>query len=115
VAQASVVDIGKHHPLALKAAGVLTGDKAYDSRPLVTELWDAYRIKPVIDIRNLWKDGEISHVLPGYDHVPYDSKGVLWLTPFVYGLAKSVVIRSSLISSVPWWSGHSPNGIHSIR
>jgi len=56
---------------------VLTGDKGYDSRPLVTELWDAYRIKPVIDIRNMWKDGEISHVLPGYDHVPYDSKGVV--------------------------------------
>ncbi len=87
VTKASVADIreapvllaqlAKRHPLALKAARVLTGNKAYGSRPRVTELWDAYRIKPVIDIRNMWKDGEISHVLPGYDHAPYDSKRVV--------------------------------------
>ncbi len=87
VTKASVADIredpvllaplAKRHPLALKAARVLTGDKGYDSRPRVTELWDAYRMKPVIDIRNLWKDGEISHVLPGYDHFTYDYKRVV--------------------------------------
>jgi len=40
---------------------------------------------------------------------------MFWLTPFVYGLAKSVVISSSLIPRVHWWSGNSPNGILSIR
>jgi len=33
---------------------------------------------------------------------------VLLLTPFVYGLAKSVVISSSLIPGLDWWSGNSP-------
>jgi hypothetical protein len=87
VTQASVADIteapvllapmAKRHPLALKAARVLSGDKGYDSRPRVTELWDDYRIKPVIDIRNLWKDGEISPGLPGYANVTYDYQGVV--------------------------------------
>jgi len=75
VTQASVADIteapgllvqmAKRHPWALKAARVLAGDKGDDRRSRVTELWDDYRIKPVIDIRQLWKDGEISHELPG--------------------------------------------------
>ena len=87
VTQASVADIteapvllapmAKRHPLALKAARVLSGDKGYDSRPRVTELWDDYQIKPVIDIRNLWKDGEISPGLPGYANVTYDYQGVV--------------------------------------
>jgi len=87
VTKASVADIteapvllaqlAKRHPLAMKAARVLAGDKGYDSRPLVTELWDAYRIKPVIDIRNRWKDGESSPVLPGYANVTYDYQGVV--------------------------------------
>ena len=33
---------------------------------------------------------------------------LFWLTPFVYGLAKSVVISSSLIPRLHWWSGNSP-------
>jgi len=40
---------------------------------------------------------------------------LFWLTPFVYGLAKPVVISSSLIPRLHWWSGNSPNGILSIR
>ncbi len=40
---------------------------------------------------------------------------VFWLTPFVYGLAKSVIISSSLIPRLHWWSGNSPNGILGIR
>jgi len=40
---------------------------------------------------------------------------VFWLTPFVYGLAKSVVISSSLIPGLHWWSENSPNGIPSMR
>jgi len=72
-----LAQMAKRHPLALKAAWVLSGDKGYDSRPRVTELWDDYRIKPVIDIRNMEKDGKIRHVLPGYANVTYDYQGVV--------------------------------------
>jgi len=36
----------------------ITGDKGYDDTKMTTKLWDEYRIKPVIDIRNAWRDGE---------------------------------------------------------
>ncbi len=66
---------GEAHPSTLKAARVLTGDKGYDRRSLVTELWETNRMKPVIDSRTLWKDGEIRHGLPGQANVTYDYKG----------------------------------------
>jgi len=42
-----------------------------------TELGDAYRMNPVIEIRNLWKAGEIRHGRPGYAHITYDYEGVV--------------------------------------
>ncbi|MCL5063831.1 MAG: hypothetical protein M1600_01925 [Firmicutes bacterium] len=69
--------LAKRHPLALKAARVLAGDQGYGSGPLGTELRDAYRMNPVIEIRNLWKDGEIRHGRPGYDYITYDYQGVV--------------------------------------
>jgi len=41
--------------------------------------------------------------------------GVLWLTPFVLGLAKSVVISSSLFPGMYRWPRNSPRCPHSIR
>jgi len=35
----------------------LAGDKAYDSGPHHERLYDTHGIKPVIDIRNTWRDG----------------------------------------------------------
>ena len=31
-------------------------DRGYDDEVLIKKLWDTYKIKPIIDIRNLWKD-----------------------------------------------------------
>jgi hypothetical protein len=41
----------------------LAGDKAYDSGPHNEVLYDRHEIKPVIDIRNHWKDGEETKLL----------------------------------------------------
>jgi hypothetical protein len=38
-------------------------------------LWDDYEIKPVIQIRNMWKDGEETRLIEGYSNVVYDFKG----------------------------------------
>jgi hypothetical protein len=46
-----------------KEIETLTADKAYDSAPHSEKLYDVHGIKPVIDIRNLWKDGEETKLL----------------------------------------------------
>jgi hypothetical protein len=44
------------HPELLERAGHLSGDKAYDAADHNEELWETYRIKPVIDVRNCWNE-----------------------------------------------------------
>ena len=58
----------------------LAGDKAYDSGPELERLYDTHGIKPVIDIRNLWKDGEQTKALAadGIDNVVYDYRGTVY-------------------------------------
>ncbi len=55
----------------------LAGDKAYDSGPHHTVLYDKHGIKPVIDIRNQWKDGEETKLLnpDKVDNIVYDYRG----------------------------------------
>ncbi|MCY0900296.1 MAG: transposase [Firmicutes bacterium] len=63
------------HPLAWQAARVLSADRGYDATAFVASLWDDDGIKPVIDIRNLWKDGEATRLVPGYDTVTDNYRG----------------------------------------
>lgn len=50
-------------------------DKGYDNEALIKQLWDDYRIKPIIDIRNMWKDKDKTRVLPGSKNIVYDYRG----------------------------------------
>lgn len=34
----------------------MEADRGYDDTKLIVKLWDENKIKPVIDIRNMWKD-----------------------------------------------------------
>ena len=73
VTKASVPDINEAHhllekmeerqPEILKKAEILTGDRGYDDSKLIINCWDQHAIKPVIDIRNMWKDGESTRLL----------------------------------------------------
>jgi hypothetical protein len=65
----------KHHETIIDKCEVLTADKGYDDIKLIKKLWDEYNIKPVIDIRNMWKDGEESRQLRDYENVAYNYKG----------------------------------------
>lgn len=58
----------------------LAGDKAYDSGPHNKILYDKEGIKPVIDIKNHWKDGEETKLLnpEKTDNVVYDYKGTVY-------------------------------------
>jgi len=44
------------HPKLLQQARYLSGDKAYDAASHNEALWETYRIKPVIDVRNCWNE-----------------------------------------------------------
>lgn len=84
-ASASDVTVGKEviEDLALRRRHLLDnahfflGDKAYDDTELITRLWDKHNIKPVIDIRDLWKiDG--ARLVHGHRNVSHDYKGTVY-------------------------------------
>ncbi len=45
---------------------------------LIVQLWDDCGVKPVIDIRNMWKDKEETKVVSGQRNVVYDYKGTVY-------------------------------------
>lgn len=68
-------EIQEQHPDILKRCDYLDADRGYDDGKLITRLWDSYEIKPVIDIRNMWKDGEDTKVIEGKWNIIYNYKG----------------------------------------
>lgn len=66
VTQASVSDctellplvdqLDQRHPGLLEGTDFMSADKGYDSAENNRELWDLYGVKPIIDIRNTWKE-----------------------------------------------------------
>lgn len=90
VTRASVSDIERapklvkglkeRHPEVVAACEALTGDKGYDQTDFVSDLWDdpKVRIKPVIAIRDCWKDGEETHRVSNQRHVVYDPEGTVY-------------------------------------
>jgi len=73
--------IEKRHPLILERGKDLSADKGYDSERNNRVLYDKYGIKPVIDIRESWKDEKVSEIKtrPLYedraDSIVYDNQG----------------------------------------
>jgi len=66
------------HPKILEDAEELTADRGYDSEGNNKLLWDEYKIKPLIDIRDMWKDekGQTRPLYPDKaDNIVYDFKG----------------------------------------
>lgn len=87
VTKASASDITEGHALLeqtkerqselLNTAGTLAADRGYDDTKLLVKLWDEHNIKPVIDIRNMWKDPDKTRLLEGRENVVYDYKGTV--------------------------------------
>jgi hypothetical protein len=61
----------------LERAKIYTGDRGLDDGKLHEKLWGKYGIKPVIDIRNSWKDPDGTKLVPGSENVVYDIKGTV--------------------------------------
>lgn len=53
-------------------------DKGYDDKKLIKTLWENYNIKPIIDIRNMWKDKDKTRLLPNSKNIVYDFKGSVY-------------------------------------
>ena len=71
-------EIEKDRPSLLQRAEEMSGDRGYDDTKLHVRLWDDHGIKPVIDIRNMWKDGEETRLLGDYKNVVHDFKGSVY-------------------------------------
>jgi len=68
-------ELKQTHPELIERCNYLLGDRGYDDGKLIEKCWDEYRIKPIIDIRDMWKDGEDSKVLENEGNVVYDYCG----------------------------------------
>jgi hypothetical protein len=65
----------RHTELVEQACETLIADKGLDDTQLIKQLWDECGIKPVIDIRAMWKDGEETKLVDGQRNVVYDYQG----------------------------------------
>jgi hypothetical protein len=63
------------HPELIERCEYGIGDRGYDDGKLICKQWDEWGIKPVIDIRNAWKDGEKTKQIEEKWNVVYDYKG----------------------------------------
>jgi len=85
VTKASEPDINEAHrmievikeerPEILETCETMEADRGYDDTKLIKKLWDDEKIKPVIDIRNMWKDPDGTRQLEGYENIVYNYKG----------------------------------------
>jgi len=70
----------KTHPELLERCEHAMFDKGYDSKERICDLWKKYKIKAVVDIRSMWKDGESTKQIKNnkIKNVTYDYKGTVF-------------------------------------
>jgi len=68
----------ERHEKLIESCKTLTADKGYDDGKLIEKLWDTHGIKPVVDIRDMWKDGEETRLVSGARNVVYDCRGTVY-------------------------------------
>ena len=77
VARLLLGSVASDYPWLVDRCEYLCGDRGLDDGKLITTSWDEYSIKPVIDIRNCWKDPDTTKVVPGTENVIYDYRGTV--------------------------------------
>jgi hypothetical protein len=76
---AMVKEVKKKHLEIYKGMDMAAADKAYDSEENCRQLYDEHGIKPVIDIRRMWRDKETKLLDPGHsDNIVYDEVGTVY-------------------------------------
>lgn len=77
-AHGMVDDLARSCPKIIRRCQKFSADRGYDDGKLIVKLWDEYKIKPVIDIRNSWKDQDPTRLLGNYPNVSHDYKGTIY-------------------------------------
>lgn len=67
--------LDEERPEVLEICETIEADRGYDDTKLIKKTWDEYKIKPVVDIRNMWKDPDGTRQLEGYENAVYNYKG----------------------------------------
>lgn len=70
--------LSKRHPEIVNDCEYAMGDRGYDSVKLISQLWDEHRIKPIIDIRKMWRDGDETRQLRNVSNVTYSYNGTVF-------------------------------------
>jgi len=74
-----VKEVKEKHLEIYKDMDMAAADKAYDSEDNCRKLYDEHGIKPVIDIRRMWRDKETRLLDPGHsDNIVYDEVGTVY-------------------------------------
>jgi len=74
-----VEEVKKKHLEIYKDMDTAATDKGYDSEENCRRLYDEHGIKPVIDIRRMWRDKETKLLDPGCsDNIVYDEVGTVY-------------------------------------
>jgi hypothetical protein len=78
VAQEMFTGMKAEQPELMQRCRYGIADRGYDDGKFVVDLWEEYGIKPVIDIRNMWKDGEETKTLGAVCNVVYSYDGQVY-------------------------------------
>jgi len=74
-----VKEVKEKHLQIYKDMDMAAADKGYDSEENCRRLYDEHGIKPVIDIRRMWRDKETKLLDPGCaDNIVYDEVGTVY-------------------------------------
>ena len=74
-----VKEVKEKHLQIYKDMDMAAADKGYDSEENCRQLYDEHGIKPVIDIRRMWRDKETRLLDPGHsDNIVYDEVGTVY-------------------------------------
>lgn len=73
-------DLAEKHPDLVDNCEYAMGDKGYDSLSTIEKLWNDHGIKPIIDIKNMWKDGDKTRQLrtKNFENVTHNYKGTVF-------------------------------------
>ena len=79
------------HPDILDRSRYFIADKAYDSAPMQRKLFRDHNIVSIIKVRSMWKDGEATKQVPGFENIVYDYKGKISCIDMMSGEQKDMV------------------------
>lgn len=85
--------MSEKHPERLQTCQYFCGDRGYDDGKLHVKLWDEHEIKPVIDIRRSWKDGEETRTYEKAPGVVYSNKGEVYCVSPYFEEQKKMACR----------------------